>query len=295
MVTSPTRIANRLSHLSAALALAAAGCGGPMHGVGPGPSAATPPSASPSSAPPLASATYALTLYWSFARHLPGEPQPVIYDAQPGPSGGGSGSCAQSGVDVVAVSLADGTALTPAGSGVPCVYGGVQGASFAGFTPGTYDVIVTGYRAGHALYETLLRVDVAAGGTNAFDVTVPGIADDLDVFAVFLDASGVESWGTCAAAAVDTLEYQLVDSAGTIVGSGSAPCADPAGISFRSALGAGIDRDTYTIRMRAIDRGAVAFDATPRGCALQSFDHLAADSLAHGWSVGLYVTGTVCR
>jgi hypothetical protein len=268
-----------------------------MYGGGPGSSAATLPPSTPSasSIPPPPSATYALTLYWSFARHLRGEAQPVVYDAQPGPAGTGSGSCRQSGVDVVVVSDASGATLTPAGSGVPCVYGGVQGASFSGFTPGTYDLVVTGYRSGHALYETPIRVDVAAGATNAFDVTVPGIPDNLDVFALFLDTVGVERWTTCFAAAVDTLEYQLVDSAGTTVAAGSAACADPAGLSFQTAFGDGIDRDTYAIQMRALDRGVVVFDATPAGCAAQTFDHLGADSLAHGWNVGLYVTGTVCR
>jgi hypothetical protein len=94
---------------------------------------------------------------------------------------------------------------------------------------------------------------------------------------------------------VDTLEYQFVDSAGTIVASGSTACADPAGLSFRTALSDGIDRDTYTVTMRALDRGAEVFHSTPPGCAVTAFDHFGADRLTQGWTVGLYVTGTVCR
>ncbi len=295
-----TRLGNSI--LTAMLAFAAAGCGGPVYDSGAGshgPSTSsgtvTPPSSVPPSSTPPSSATYTITLYWNFARHVRGQSQSVIYDPQPGPGGTSSGACGQSGVDTVVVSDASGAPLDGTGSGVPCVYQGVQGVTFPGFAPGTHDLLVTGFRAGHALYETPIQVDVTAGGSNAFDVTVPGIPDDLDILALFLNSSGVETWTSCANATVDTLEYQLIDSAGTTVASGSTACADPAGLSFQAALSDGIDRDAYTISMRALDLGGVAFQATPPGCAAQVFDHLGADSLAHGWNVGLYVTGTVCR
>ncbi len=94
---------------------------------------------------------------------------------------------------------------------------------------------------------------------------------------------------------MDTLQYQLTDSAGTVVDTGAIACADPAGLSLRNALGDGIDRGSYSISMQALDRGVDAFDATPPGCAPQTFDHLGQDTLAKGWQVKLYVTGTVCR
>ncbi len=305
MKTTPGGLVRLSPFVAAVLALTVAGCDGPAYGGAPtsnappfaggaarapAPAASTPPSPTPA-----ADGTFALTLYWSFARHVHGQTQLVGYDPSPGPGGITSSACVQSGVDTVVVYDAAGAPLDGTGHGVPCVYEGVQGATFFGFAPGTYDLTVTGYRNGVALYETPVRADVTASGQDAYDVSVPGIPDDLDVYALFLDSTGVEAWTTCATAVVDTLQYQLIDSAGTVVETGAIACLDPAGISFRNASGAGVDRGSYTISMQALDRGVQAFDATPPGCAAQAFEHLGADTLAQAWQVKLYVAGTACR
>jgi len=314
MTITPRGLARQIS-LFSALVLAAAGCGGGHHDTGPvnGTSsggvtphtAPTPAPSTPLSAVPSAVGTYDLTLFWSFERHVRGQ-QPVLYDGNPLPGGTDSGPCSQSGVDTVAVYNADGTPLYPSGSDVDCVYGGIQGATYPGFSPGTYDLIVTGYRNGVALYENAIRVDVTTSGADAYDVSVPGIPDDLDIYAAFVDSTGAVYWTTCRAAGVSTLEFNLIDGAKTTVDAGSIACEDPPPtdqsrpprLSYRSAVGDGLDRDDYTIWMRGLDpSGAVLFDSTPPNCADPGFQHLGSDtSPAEGWLVGLYVLPeTVCQ
>lgn len=301
MKTTPRGIVRPIT-LVAALVLVAAGCGGHYDDGGPSSGGGGhSPTAAPSTPPTTATSsggTYWLTLYWSFARHVRGQADLVGYDLSTAP-GGGSGACAQSGVDTVVVYDASGAPLS---SGLNCVYEGVQGVSFDGFAPGTYDLTVTGYRNGVALYETPISVNVTTSGGDAWEVSVPGIPDDLDVYSTFLNANGVEVWPTCADAyagtGVETLSYTLVDRAGTTIDAAAVDCSDPAGVSYRVANGDGLDRDNYAIRMQGLDhQGVVVFDSTPPGCADQEFDHLGSDtSDAHGWLVGLYLLPeTVCQ
>jgi hypothetical protein len=150
MKVTPICFARRIP-LVATLTLVAAGCSG-HYDSGPPSAGRTPAPATPDPTvlAPSADATYALTLYWSFARHVRGQADLVGYDLSTAP-GGSSRACAQSGVDTVVVYDASGASLDPTGAGVPCVYEGVQGASYFGFPLGTYDLTVTGYRNSGAL------------------------------------------------------------------------------------------------------------------------------------------------
>lgn len=249
-----------------------------------------------------------LTLFWDFQRaKLDGTT--VGYDTNPYP-GGASRACPQSGVDTISLTYSDGTLVDPSAGAIPCIYGdattpGAQGAIFGPMSSGVHDLVLTGYAGQVATYQARFQVTVVEGRTVEYAVTLPGIPDDLDVYARFMDRFGTtEPWTTCAAAKVNTLTYNLVDGAGTSVASGSVTCTDPAGLSFRVAQGTGIDRDTYTIRLVGYRTGVAApiFDsattALSPSCSAQSFAHHGSDVGAAAWDVKLYdVTSnpTLCQ
>jgi hypothetical protein len=243
-----------------------------------------------------------LTLYWDFQRaKLDGTT--VGYDTNPGP-GGASRACPQSGVDTIAIAYSDGTLIDPATGAIPCIFGdaytpGVQGATIPGLPSGVHDLILTGYHGSVATFEAAFQVTVVEGREVQYSVTLPGIPDDLDVYAHFWDRYGAtEAWTSCGTgtggADVQTLTYNLIDGAGTSVASGSTGCVDPAGLSFRVASGQGVDRDTYTIRLQAYRTGTVTpiFDSATTAlspqCTAQSFGHYGSDVGAAAWDEKLY-------
>ena len=69
----------------------------------------------------------------------------ALYDGNLNP-GGASRACPDSGVEYVSVTDLSGALLDPLNPTIPCVYAGVQGATFASFAPGTYPIVVHGYR-----------------------------------------------------------------------------------------------------------------------------------------------------
>ncbi len=173
-----------------------------------------------------------------------------------------SGSCAESGVDYVVVTFPGGGLVDPAMPTIPCVYRGVQGATFLSFTAATWNFVVTAYQNVQGfgpvdVYSRQVSVSVPPPGGDvilywdfvryAFDGTplvtydamsecgysncrtvhADGIPDDLDIYANFVNANGSATIGTYCAdpdVFVDTITYNLVDHAGTSVASGQMDC-----------------------------------------------------------------------
>jgi hypothetical protein len=181
----------------------------------------------------------------------------------------------------------------------------VHGVQINAVRRGARTWTVTGYRNdGVALF----------AGTTAFNVdrdtrveaVVPGIADDLDVNVSFNGPRGGLVAQTCAAANVGFLVYNLVDGAQTVVATGDVPCPNPPGLTFRTASGTGVDRDTYTLRLQGFrDQAAttpVYDDQTTLlvpACQATTLDHVAADVGQRAWNVPLYdvsnPTQPLCR
>jgi len=248
-----------------------------------------------------------LTVYWDFQRaKLDGTT--VRYDTNPSP-GGGSRACPQSGVDTISIAYSDGTLVDPTAGDIPCIFGdaynpGVQGATVPALPSGVHDIVLTGYHGSVATFEAALQVTVVEGREVQYAVTLPGIPDDLDVYARFMNRLGTAELAGCGAAGVDSLSFNLVDGAGTSVASGSTGCVDPARVSFRVAQGQGIDRDTYTIRMTGHQTGVTdpVFDSATTAlvptCSAQTFDHYGSDVGTAAWDVLLYdvsANPTLCQ
>jgi len=234
-----------------------------------------------------------VVLYWEFQRFVVGGAA-VGYDTNVSP-GGGNGACLQSGVDSVDISDAAGRPIV---TGVPCVFQGVQGVLTSGFLAGTYTLQFDGFRGNNRLYSTRVDVTVVDRGANQFSVVLPGIPDELDIFADFFSQDGTTQFTTCANARVLELDYAIVDRAGTQVASGTVSCVDPAGVSFTGAQA--LDRDTYRIRLQGFESGvptAVLDSAsTVFACATPSFSHYGQSTGAAGWAVSLYdVAGNATR
>ncbi len=252
-----------------------------------------------------------LNLYWDFQRaKLDGTT--VGYDTNPTP-GGSSRACAQSGVDTISIAYSDGTLVDPSTASIPCIFAdavtpGVQGATIPAMAAGVHDLVLTGYQGSVPTYQASVTVTVVEGRQVDYSVTLPGIQDDLDVYARFWDRYGTtEAWTSCGTgtggADVQTLTYNLIDGAGTSVASGNVACVDPAGLSFRVANGKGVDRDVYTIRLQAFRTGTptpildTATTALSPQCSAPSFGHWGSDVAAAAWDVKLYdvtVNGTLC-
>ncbi len=256
------------------------------------------------SGPPLGD----LTLYWDFQRgKLDGTT--VAYDVNPTP-GGTSRQCPDSGVDTISIAYSNGTLVDPSAGAIPCIFAdpttsGTQGVYIQGMDAGVHDLVLTGYHGSVATFQATVQVTVVEGRIAEYSVTLPGIPDDLDVYATFWDQFGNTGAGsTCAQAGVDGLTYDLVDGHGTSVTSGSMSCLDPAGVSFRVAQGKGIERDAYTMRFRGYRTGLPAqiFDSATSAllpaCSLLPFGHYGSDVGANAWDVKLYdVTknATLCQ
>jgi hypothetical protein len=219
-------------------------------------------------------------LAWRFIRTAP--------DGRTFPYG-----CRSGGVDTVLVSFAGGSSQA-----VPCADNAGDGALFAGVPSGSQRVVVTGRRGGVDLYTSEFTINVVAGASTPADLDVYGIPDDLDVFAELTNPAGTVAYASCNAAAVTGFTYRVVDSAGTVMATGSAACSTGLpGVAFHGNQA--LDRDTYTIRMQAPASGPVVFDsaATP-DCSGQPFNHTGIDTGARAWKPLMYdVTGdaTLCR
>jgi hypothetical protein len=250
-----------------------------------------------------------VVVYWDFLRHA--QSGDVRYDEDKD-VGGGDAACEQAGVDYVTVTDEGGNVVRPDLPRIPCVFAGVQGVQLNDIRRGAHTWTVTGYRTTAfgdvATYVTSFGFDLTSRGANAFDVTAAGIPDDLDLVAVFNDDTGAtQPWATCAAADVQSLVFSLVDGAGTEVAAGMIPCTEPPGVFFRTASGTGVDRDTYSVRMRAFrptDPDPILDTATTRlvgpggTCEAPVIDHLGPDTGPNGWLIDLFdVTQnpTLCR
>jgi len=247
----------------------------------------------------------ALTLYWSFERHVLGSTN-IGYDTNVTP-GTGSGTCFHSRVDSVSVTDLAGNPFDGVTVSYPCVGSGVQGVTFLNVTPGTYDLVLTGFQGSVPTNEQPVTVSVGVGTGNTFSVSIPGIQDDLDLLAHFWNQFGTsEDWATCSAAGVQSLTYNLLDGANNQIATGSVSCGVPAGASFRVALGTGIDRDSYTLRMQGFPTvtpvlNGETFDSASsvaNSCGAASFVHHGTNIGAAAWNVKLFDTtlnGTVCN
>jgi hypothetical protein len=222
-----------------------------------------------------------LNLYWEFVRTR-ADLTTVLYDpVDSAPAG--TGSCVDSGVDVIRVTLPDSTYFD-----WDCRYQGVQGVTLQGVPSGSVQIRVTGYRGVTALYDSTMTVSVPDGAVGSATAQVYGIPSNLDVYARFLDQDGTVEYATCALAVVEEFTYALVDWAGTVVASGTVSCTDPAGVSFRA--GQALDRDLYAVRMQGFVSPTATeadFDSasTVFACAAQEFAHYGVDD---SWDVWLY-------
>jgi hypothetical protein len=232
-------------------------------------------------------------VYWDFVRHAQGGS--VRYSTTLVHPGVVAGACEQAGVDEVAIADEAGQLLAQ----VPCIHEGYQAVRLLDAPRGKRSWTIVGYRGTFetgqvATYLEAFEIDVRPG-FNEILVGVQGLPDDLDLFAQFVDASGTQQIAaTCAEAGVATLDYALVDAVGTLVASGAIPCADPAGVRFLVSDGTGIDRDLYTVRLRAFPPGSslAAFDsAQPENatqCVLPQIDHLGSDLDANGFLIRMF-------
>ena len=215
-------------------------------------------------------------------------------------------SCGLAGIDTVGLDFSSGWSTQ-----VACSNGGFDGATIGGVPAGAAQTVtVTGYRSGHALYASQFTgVDVPVGGATPLSASVYGLYDDLNVNALFRSYSGayVSSWTTCAGSGVAKLTYSIQDYAGTYVAVGTVNCTDPyaPGVSFTG--NAGLDRDTYTIRMQGFPSGSSVetFDSattyfgstSANYCSGQPFNHYGPNIGTGAWNVTLYdITGnsTLC-
>lgn len=200
------------------------------------------------------------------------------------------------GVDAVVVTFGSGASRQ-----VPCQDGFGDGALISGVRAGTQTMVVTGRRGGVDVYRSQFDVAIQSGVTTVLDVEVYGIPDDLDILAELVTPTGGAAYTGCAAAGVSGFTYSIVDSAGSVMATGSAGCtADHPDLSFRGNQA--LDRDTYTIRLQAPASGPVVFDsattAVSPACSGQAFGHTGVDTGANAWQPLMYdVTqnGTRCQ
>ncbi len=230
---------------------------------------------------------------WRFARYAPGGTTPLAY----------YGCTTGLGVDSVVVQFGNGPAQA-----VPCRDSVGDGALFASVTSGQQTITVTGRRGGVDVYHSSYVVDVVAGQTTPVDLDVAGIADDLDILPTLRTADGTLTYSSCADAGFANFRYDLVDSAGTVVASSSTSgvvacssggVADPNGFPDLMYQGNGaVDRDRYTIRLRAPETGTPAFDTDSINfgpCSQQTFDHTGTDTGANAWSPAMYDVSGLTR
>lgn len=225
-----------------------------------------------------------VAVHWNFPRHTLVAPFSVIYDQDVNP-GGASGACSESGVEYVTVTDASGVLIDPGRPTIPCVSDGVQGAPFFDFAPGSYALVIHGYRTLNAgpveVHRGQVSVQVQAGTLSPVTIAAPGVQGDLDVF--LYDGASLFS---CAAG--DTLGYTLQDGrpgATVIDQAWGLPCQNP--IEFRLASSKGVDLDVLDIRVQVSRGGSVALDS----CGSQPFVHAARDTgVASGWPVSLFAS-----
>lgn len=224
-------------------------------------------------------------VYWNFSRHTAIAPFSVVYDGNLNP-GGASRACSESGVEYVTVTDLAGNLIDPYTPTIPCVFAGVQGATFLTFPAGmSYTFVVHGYRTVNASPVEVHRgegtVYVYADQYNPVTVTAAGIQRDLDVF-LYEGASLFACLGG------DTLGYTLVDGrpgTPTILDQVSGlACGNP--IAFRVVSSTGVDLDNLDIRVQVTNGVTVVLDS----CVSQPFDHFANDTATFGWPVALYNT-----
>jgi hypothetical protein len=235
-----------------------------------------------------------VVVYWDFLRHTLTDQGDVVYDADVN-VGGGDAACDEAGVDTITITDEAGNVVHPELPNIPCVFAGVQGVVVEDVRRGGKNWTVTGYRGDVPTYLGTTAFEARRDRETEISVTLGGIPDDLDIFTPFVDPRGTQEIATtCAAAGVETLGYVLSDFVGTVVAAGSVLCGDPAGISFRVNEGTGVDRDVYTLRMKAFPPNSAdpAFDTAPAqllpACQLPLFDHTGTDTGVNGFEVPLY-------
>ncbi len=232
--------------------------------------------------------TGTVDLFWQFVR-TDWLGATYSYDPEAG-APAGTGSCAESGVDRVAVSWPSGSI-----SDLECRRLGTQGVSLDGIPSGLTTFTVTGYRASRALYSSSVTVDVPFGSATVPQrvVDVFGIPDHLDVFFDFADAGGgIIAGATCANQVIDFFTFNIFDGAGTLIVStqmfsGQKQLCTDLSPGPGVALDA-IDRDVYTIRARAYENGVAApiFDSCDTVLNTSAtFFHDGPDTGVNGWPV----------
>ena len=217
-------------------------------------------------------------VYWNFSRNTLVAPFSVLYDGNLSP-GGGSRACTESGVEYVRVTDLAGALIDPSTPSIPCVYLGVQGATFLTFPQGSYTFVVHGYRTIGGFPVEVHRgqgtVYVNPNMQNPVTITAAGLQGNLDVYLY-------EGTPLFSCVAGDTLGYTLVDIVGTTIDQiSNIACGNP--ISFRVPT-TGVDLDNLDIRVQVTDvGGTVVLDS----CVSQPFDHFGNDTGSFGWPVNL--------
>ncbi|RMG20914.1 MAG: hypothetical protein D6729_02020 [Deltaproteobacteria bacterium] len=148
-------------------------------------------------------------------------------------------------VNVVGVDVADSDTKTVRCADFP------EGITIKGFTPGSYDVEVSGTVDGRPLYamDAPLRVEVRSNADNSYDVNVPAVAGDL---AVYWDFGGKD----CSAAGVSEVRAILYDPSNELLGDARYPC-DAGGVEWTL-----VQPGTYTVLLQALsDFGEVTWAA----------------------------------
>ncbi len=167
-----------------------------------------------------------VAIYWDFLRHTTAAPGYVYYDTNLSP-GGPDGACSQARVGYVQVTDLYGNLIDPMTPWISCVYQGVQGAKFLGFSPGSYTFVVHAfagtYPTGTEVYTGQSTVNVSGGGLNSVTITAEGVQGNLVVTATLFD--GTTTYTTCGAAGVQWFDFWIEDFVGTLIDSGSASCA----------------------------------------------------------------------
>jgi hypothetical protein len=226
-----------------------------------------------SSSPPPPAPAGTLDLSWSFIRtknDLAGTQ--VTY------------GCAQAGIDTVVVSTVDGSVALSCADQL-----GDGGA--VGLAPGTYNVVVTAYRGGTALYTaTFNGIVIALNQTTSILAPLDARFAPFQIDVDFQTLGGTH-FATCASAGVDTYSFNLVDFAGTSVyASGNIACTNPPGILFDS--GNPVDLDAYTIRVVGSGPSFDFDSAVYPSCSSPVFHHYGNDVDAFAWNLPVYdVTG----
>ena len=239
------------------------------------------------SVPPMSGS---VRVFWDFVRNAPAQTNGyVIYDQSL--VGSGTGPCAESGVEVVEFNVPGATEM------VPCVLGGVQGVGITEFPPGTHTVTFHGWKkvggVDTLVFDESASVQVPDRGVTYLYLDMAAVAADIDVVAYFDHQSGGTvdaTYATCADAINPSTDWQIWDSSGTLIDSGTVDCTAGSALGLPIVVST-LDLDDYTTRLQGYTSGFVdpVFDSCPASLVRYlSIPHVTAEIGASAWQIDLY-------